>query len=136
VSHVTQAITQDDPTGGLILLSGNINIITSPSSAGYSPICSPPSSFIASNANVTIAPGSNIRILSSARVTGPVICSQVAATPNKTPTPNKTFMTCDPPTHLYNTRPQHTRVMGSFDASPSPFAGYNGAVLSGEQVYP
>lgn len=74
----TQAIALDDQAGGEIVLSGNINIVTSVTSAGYSPLCSPASSFITTNGNVTISSGASIRIISDVRISGPVVCAQVS----------------------------------------------------------
>jgi hypothetical protein len=74
----TQAITLDDEAGGEIVLSGNINIVTRVISAGYSPLCSPASSFITTNGNVTISSGASIRIISDVRISGPVVCAQVS----------------------------------------------------------
>jgi hypothetical protein len=56
-----QAFVLDDEAGGEIVLSGNINIVAHVTSVGYSPLCMP-SSFFATNGNLTISTGANIQV--------------------------------------------------------------------------
>ncbi len=52
----------DDEAGGEIVLSGNINIVAHVMSVGYSPLCMP-SSFFATNGNLTISSSANIQVM-------------------------------------------------------------------------
>jgi hypothetical protein len=57
-----QAFVLDDEAGGEIVLSGNINIVAHVMSVGYSPLCMP-SSFFATNGNLTISSSANIQVM-------------------------------------------------------------------------
>jgi hypothetical protein len=137
-----QAFVLDDEAGGIVL-SGNINIVSHVISAGYSPLCMP-SSFFATNGNLTISTGANIQVchaisprpqltIDNADILFEIFSlatRRATQAPSFVPRSHLSTTITQPPRLsvfiMFNTCLQNVLVLGNLDAS---HASFNGQVI-------